>query len=126
MADGAGENIDESKNDVLDVIWMILGAIVGVVLVTKYVQFARLTHGEKVSVEQGIFALGLFVAPCILSTRIAEIFRIEALRGRMSWGTYWTVLSGMAASIFTFLGVTGIDDIVQVLEYWSSLPKGSP
>ncbi|WP_433870857.1 hypothetical protein [Saccharopolyspora sp. CA-218241] len=112
MTDGNGENKDEINGDI-DVIWWILGAVAGVALTAKYIQFLGVARDEELPLSQGMLMLACMFGPAVVLGLIADQFRKEVQRGRMPWEVYWTVLSGIAASVFAFLGVTGIDDILE-------------
>ncbi|MEU6265148.1 hypothetical protein [Saccharopolyspora shandongensis] len=116
MTDGNDENKDEINDDI-DVIWWLLGVITGVVLTAKYIQFLGVARDENLPLSQGILMLVCMFGPTIFLGWVAGRLREEVQRGRMPWEVYWTVLSGIAASIFTFLGVTGIDDILKAGDF---------
>ncbi|WP_062218043.1 hypothetical protein [Streptomyces sp. NBRC 109706] len=124
MADGEGE--DKGKiNDDLDVIWWVLGVIAGIVLLARYIQSAEIAPDDELSVAQGVLLLVLLFGPAIFFGLIADQFRKEVQRGRMSWEVYWTLLSGVAASTFAFLGITGIDDVLEAWEFFSDMIEES-
>ncbi|MEV3984448.1 hypothetical protein [Nonomuraea sp. NPDC049758] len=114
------DDTENHSSDVLLWIWAILGLIVGLVLSVKYAQSAGITREEKLPTTQGLFLVGLMFGPAILSFSIGDHFHKEVHRGRMSWEVYWTVLSGLAASTFAFLGITGVDELLEVWKYLSS------
>ncbi|WP_327090285.1 hypothetical protein OIE66_06585 [Nonomuraea sp. NBC_01738] len=122
MADDTGE----SKDDVLVWVWGLLGGIAGIVASAKYAQSAGFAYEEKLSTEQGLLLVGLLFAPVFLSVYIGDHFHKAVQLGRMSWEIYWTVLSGIAAATFTFLGITGVDDVLEAGKLFFSGSKESP
>ncbi|MER7078343.1 hypothetical protein SAMN02982929_04109 [Saccharopolyspora kobensis] len=124
MADDNDENKNKINSDI-DVIWWFLGAVAGMVLAVKYFLSLGVSRDAELPWSQGVLMLACLFGPGFFLGLIADQFRKEVERGRMPWEVYWSVLSGIAASIFAFLGVTGIDDILRA---WDVLypSEGTP
>lgn len=123
MTDGNGDDSRRISEN-LDVVWGVLGFAAGTVMSARYarhLQSLGIGPDDQLSFAQGILLITFLLGPAVIGLWIAEQFRVEVERGRMSWEVYWTVLSGVAASTFTFLGVAGIDDILEAWQFLSSL-----
>lgn len=110
------ESNKDGDNDLIDVIWAVLGCLAGVALLAKWAEAADISPHEKLSTGQGLVMLFILFAPPVFFYKIGEFCRKEVIRDKMSWEAYWVILSGIAGALFTFLGLTGVDELLEMLK----------
>ncbi|MFK0258675.1 hypothetical protein [Streptomyces sp. NPDC090445] len=120
--DGDGNSGGNGGEPDAAAIWYILGLIAGVFLVGKVVVSQDLS-GDTTSTVQNLLLVALFLAPMFLLGGISKHLSREAARGKISWETYWTTMVGITVPVLALLGITSIDDVLDLANAWSAHDK---
>ncbi|MEV6976262.1 hypothetical protein [Kitasatospora sp. NPDC093806] len=104
------------------IIWYILGLFAGLFLMGK-ISVSRGLSGKPMSTTTSLLVVALFLAPMFLLGSISKHLSSEASKGNISWATYWTTMFGITISMLALLGITGIDDVIELFKTWSAQDK---
>lgn len=84
-------------------------------LLANWMRAAGITPEEQLPFSQVVLLFLLLFGPPTLGYALGAHFRREVNRSRMPWATYWTILSGLTAALFAFLGITSIEELMGML-----------
>ncbi|WP_017623648.1 hypothetical protein [Nocardiopsis chromatogenes] len=112
MADRDDEHKEQISEN-LTWLWVPPGVVLGISALAKYMHYIGNTRPDDLM--SVVITVALAFGPSAVLISVAELFRKEVQRGRMSWEEYWIVLSGIVVAAFAFLGITGVDDIAEAL-----------
>ncbi|MFG2331021.1 hypothetical protein ACGFMM_15500 [Streptomyces sp. NPDC048604] len=109
------ENSNQNKKDDLsDILFGVIGLVVGAVLAAKVLSAMGLREGEKPSLPEIAIGLALFLAPFYALTEAAQHLRSDVEAGKSTNATYWTTMVGLSVSALALVGVTSIDDLISL------------
>lgn len=107
----ASDGIEEG----IDWLWVIPGVIAGTLLMDKYVHaYGGYSKPIPGGLPGDIVFMGILFGPSIIPMLLSGSFRREIWKGRMSWATYWMIMTGIFAATFAFIGVNNIASVFTI------------